>query len=82
MRFCEIISFFAIGDLLSALELCDNKNNSISFFNIRTSFRKLCEQLKNCQMLRMVCFTMTSQFRADDFGTYSLLFKEGGWGGV
>jgi len=35
MRIGEIISFFAVGDLLSALEVCDDKNNSISFFNIR-----------------------------------------------
>ena len=43
MRVGEIISFFAIGDLLSALELCDDKNSSISFFNIRASFLKFFE---------------------------------------
>jgi hypothetical protein len=42
MRVGEIISFFAIGDLPSALELCDDKNNSISFFNIRALFLKFC----------------------------------------
>jgi hypothetical protein len=84
MRIGEIILFFAIGDLLSAFELCDDKNNFdfvLQYSSFLSEFffdLKLCEQLKNCRMLRMVCCTMASQFRADDFGMYSLSFV---WGG-
>jgi len=34
MRVGDIISCFVVGDLLSVLEVCGDKNNSISFFNI------------------------------------------------